>query len=59
MALYPDLFKTEKVFIEVDDKGYTRIDKTKMPNAEIGVSINTDEFLKRIMDVYLKQNLGR
>ena len=59
MALYPDLFKTEKVFVEVDDKGYTRIDKTKTPNAEIGVSINTDEFLKRIMDAYLKQNLGR
>lgn len=59
MALYPDLFKTEKVFVEVDDKGYTRIDKTKTPNAEIGVSINTEEFLKRIMDVYLKQNLGR
>lgn len=59
MALYPDLFKTEKVFIEVDDKGYTRIDKTKTPNAEIGVGINTDEFLKRIMDAYLKQNLGR
>lgn len=59
MALYPDLFKTEKVFVEVDDKGFTRIDKTKTPNAEIGVSINTDEFLKRIMDIYLKQNLGR
>lgn len=59
MALYPDLFKTEKVFLEVDDKGYTRIDKTKTPNAEIGISINTDEFLKRIMGVYLKQNLGR
>ncbi len=59
MALYPDLFKTEKVFIEVDDKGFTRIDKTKTPNSEIGVGINTDEFLKRIMDVYLKQNLGR
>lgn len=59
MALYPDLFKTEKVFVEVDDKGFTRIDKTKTPNAEIGVSINTNEFLKRIMDVYLRQNLGR
>ncbi len=59
MALYPDLFKTEKVFVEVDDKGYSRIDKTKTPNAEIGVSINTEEFLKRIMDAYLKQNLGR
>jgi purine nucleosidase len=59
MALYPDLFKTEKVFLEVDDKGYTRIDKTKTPNAEIGVGINTEEFLKRVLDVYMKQNLGR
>lgn len=59
MALYPELFKTEKVFVEVDDKGYTRIDKTKTPNAEIAVWINTDEFIKRIMDVYMKQNLGR
>lgn len=59
MALYPDLFKTEKVFVEVDDKGYTRIDKTKAPNAEIAVWINTEEFIKRIMEVYMKQNLGR
>lgn len=59
MALYPDLFKTEKAFVEVDDKGYTRIDKTKTPNAEIAVWINTEEFIKRIMEVYMKQNLGR
>ncbi len=59
MALYPDLFKTEKVYIDVDDKGFTRMDKTKTPNAEIGVSIDTNEFLKRIMQVYLRQNLGR
>jgi purine nucleosidase len=59
MALYPDLFKTEKVFIEVDNNGFTKVDKAKTPNAEIGVSINTDEFLKRIMEVYLRQNLGR
>ncbi len=59
MALYPDLFKTEKVFVDVDDKGFTRIDKTKTPNAEIGISINTNEFLKRIAEVYLRQNLGR
>ncbi len=59
MALYPELFKTEKVFVEVDDKGFTHIDKTKTPNAEIGVYINANEFLKRIMQVYLRQNLGR
>ena len=58
-VLYPDLFKTEKVFISVDDKGFTRMDKTKTPNAEIAVSINADTFLKQLTKVLLQQNMER
>ena len=57
MVLWPDLFKTRKAHVRVTDEGYTVIDEGKEPNCEIGMSINRDEFLKRILDRYLKQNL--
>lgn len=59
MVLWPDLFKTKSVNFSVDDKGYTIINPNLPPNAEIGVAINKNEFLKRLTDVYMKQNLGR
>jgi purine nucleosidase len=59
MVLWPELFTTRKAHITVDDKGYTRIDPDKKPNGEIGVTIKTDEFLDRVMQRYLKQNLMR
>ena len=59
MLIYPELFRTEKVHIQVDEKGYTRLIPGKEPNAEIGVQIDRQEFLKRIMDRYMKQNLER
>ncbi|MFN3850763.1 MAG: nucleoside hydrolase [Spirosomataceae bacterium] len=59
MIIYPELFKTKKVNISVDDKGYTIVDETKPPNAEIGVKIDSNEFIKRIMKSYLHQNLER
>jgi purine nucleosidase len=59
MVLWPDLFKTKSVNFSVDDKGYTIINPNLPPNAEIGVAINKNEFLKRITDVYMRQNLGR
>ena len=59
MIIYPELFKTKKVNTYVDDKGFTRIDETKPPNAEIGTWVNTNEFLKRTMKKFLLQNLER
>lgn len=59
LVLYPEMFKTEKIFVSVDDKGFTRIDKTKPPNAEIAVGINTEAFQKQLMKVLLQQNMER
>ena len=58
-VLWPELFTSRKSNVRVDDFGYTVLDDSKEPNAEILITINKDEFLKRIMERYLKQNLGR
>jgi len=57
MEAYPELFKTEEVHIRVDDAGYTRIIPNEKPNARIGIHIDTDAFIARIMKKYLHQNL--
>jgi len=59
MALWPDLFKTRAAHVRVIDGGFTVIDESQPPNSEIGVSINKEEFLKRLMGRLLEQNLGR
>ncbi|HEV7349444.1 nucleoside hydrolase [Telluribacter sp.] len=59
MVLWPDLFKTKPMHVIVDNEGYTRMDESKTPNGEVGVSIDKEGFLKRLMEVYMKQNLGR
>jgi inosine-uridine nucleoside N-ribohydrolase len=53
MVLWPELFSTRKAFVKVTDEGYTVIDESREPNCEIGMSINKDEFLKRIMERYI------
>lgn len=58
MVLWPELYTTRKAFVKVIDGGYTVIDESKAPNCEIGMSINKDEFLKRVLERYLKQNLS-
>jgi purine nucleosidase len=58
-VLWPDLFTSRRTNVRVDDKGYTLIDDSKEPNAEILMTINKDEFIKKIMDRYLTQNLHR
>ncbi|MFZ1976822.1 MAG: nucleoside hydrolase [Bacteroidota bacterium] len=58
-VLWPELFSSRKSHVNVDDNGYTVMDDSKKPNAEILMSINKDEFIKRVMERYLKQNLGR
>lgn len=57
MEAYPSLFQTEKVHIDVDEKGYTRIIPNKSPNAEIGIRIDTPALIDRIMKKFLYQNL--
>jgi len=57
-VLWPELFTSRKSNIHVDDFGYTLMDDSKDPNAEILMTINKEEFIKRIMERYLKQNLG-
>jgi len=59
MVLWPDLFSFRPAHVRVVDGGYTVIDESKEPNGMVGMSINTEEFLKRFMDRMLKQNLGR
>jgi hypothetical protein len=57
MVLWPDLFTTRKAHVKVLDGGYTVIDESLPPNCEIGMTIRKDEFIRRIMERYLKQNL--
>jgi purine nucleosidase len=59
MVLWPDLFTTRKVHVQVVDGGYTVIDESKSPNCRIGMTINTEEFIKRVMERYMKQNFNR
>jgi purine nucleosidase len=59
MALWPDLFTTRPAHVKVIDGGFTVIDESKAPNSEIGVTINQAEFVSRIMERYLSQNLMR
>lgn len=59
MMLYPELFKTKKVNIVVDNEGFTRINENQAPNAEVGISIDSNEFINRIMKSFLYQNLER
>jgi len=59
MALWPDLFTTRPAHVRVIDGGFTVIDESKPPNCEIGMTINKDEFLKRVLHRWVYQNLGR
>lgn len=59
MVLWPELFTTRKAFVKVTDEGYTVLDESKEPNCEIGMTINKDEFIRRMMERLLKQNLMR
>jgi hypothetical protein len=43
----------------VTDEGYTVIDDSREPNCEIGMSVKTEEFLKKYIDRLMKQNLLR
>lgn len=59
LFLWPELFKSRKAFVKVNDEGYTLLDETKKPNCEIATSIQVDEFLTKYTERMLKQNLMR
>ena len=58
MALWPELFTMRPAHVKVIDGGYTVIDESKEPNCHVGMQIRKDEFLKRLLNLYLTQNLG-
>lgn len=59
MFLWPEIFTTRSTHVEVDEKGYTIVDNSKAPNCQIGMEINKQEFLNRLMERYLTQSFGR
>ena len=59
MVLWPELFTTREVHVHVTDDGYTKLDEDLPPNCQIGMTIDTDEFIQRCMERYLKQNMMR
>ena len=59
MFLWPELYTTRPAHVKVIDGGYTIIDESKTPNCKIGMSIKKEEFLNRVMQRLLTQNLGR
>jgi len=59
MVLWPDLFTTRKAHVRVTDEGYTVLDESQPLNCEIGMSIQKEKFLERMMERLLKQNLMR
>ena len=59
MFLWPELYTTRPAHVKVIEGGYTVIDESKEPNCEIGMSINKEEFLSRVMKRLLTQNLSR
>ncbi len=58
-VLWPELFSGKKTNVRVNEKGYTLVDDLIEPNGEILLTINKDEFIKRIMERYLTQNLHK
>lgn len=59
MVLWPELFTTRKAHVKVIDGGWTVLDESQPPNCEIGMTIQKDEFLRRMMERLLQQDLRR
>jgi inosine-uridine nucleoside N-ribohydrolase len=59
MVLWPELFTTRKAHVKVLEGGYTTIDESAAPNCEIGMTIQKEELIKRMMERLLTQNLMR
>jgi len=59
MVLWPELFTSRPAHVRVTDKGMTEVVEGAPPNCEIGVTVDKDALITRVMDRYLKQNLMR
>jgi purine nucleosidase len=59
MVLWPELFTSRPAHVRVTDAGLTELVEGAPPNCQIGVTVDKDELVKRIMDRYLRQNLMR
>ncbi len=59
MVLWPDLFTTRPAHVRVIEGGFTIVDESKAPNCEIGISIDKEEFVRRLMQRLVRQNLGK
>jgi len=57
--LWPDLFTWRPAHIRVLDGGFTVIDENSKADAWVGLSVKKEELVRRIMERYLRQNLGR
>jgi purine nucleosidase len=58
-VLWPELVTSHPAHVRVNDPGLTERVADAPPSCEIGVTVNKDERVKRILDLYLKQNLMR
>jgi inosine-uridine nucleoside N-ribohydrolase len=58
IILWPELFETRPAHVKVEGKGYTVIAEGEHPNSEIAMGINEKEFVRRMMERFLKQNLN-
>lgn len=59
MVLWPELFTNRKAHVTVAEGGFTKVDENQAANSEIGVGIQKDEFIRRMMERLLRQNLMR
>ena len=59
MVLWPELFRTRAAHVRTTAEGFTVIDESRPPNSRVAMSIQADEFLKRLVDRLLRQDLKR
>jgi inosine-uridine nucleoside N-ribohydrolase len=59
MLLWPELFETREAYVYVDEQGYTRVEAGKTPNCTIGVKIDKQLFIDRMMRRILEQQFAR
>lgn len=59
VVLWPELFTFRKAHVKVLDGGYTVIDESQAPNCEVGLTVQKEELMRRLMSRYLKQNFMR
>ena len=59
MVLWPELFETQKMYVFVDDEGYTKVDESKEPNCLVGMKIDKEEFMQRFYRKIVEQNFKR